>query len=63
MLITFPKQFVIVFALLKKTQEYASLSLELNSQTENVKGQEEEIYLLSEKVSIFITKDNTLVIE
>lgn len=52
-LIAFPKQFLTVFNILKKTQDYASLLRELNWQAENVEGKEEDIYLLSEKVMPF----------
>lgn len=51
MLIAFPKHFLTVFGLLKKTQDYASLSRELCYQCEFVEGQEDDIQVLSDKAS------------
>ncbi|XP_034242666.1 WD repeat-containing protein 81 isoform X2 [Thrips palmi] len=50
MLIAFPKHFLTVFGLLKKTQDYASLSRELCYQAELVDGQEDDIQMLSDKL-------------
>lgn len=50
MLIAFPKQFLTVFALLRKSQDYSSLSRELCWRSENAEGQEDEKYILTEKL-------------
>lgn len=51
MLISFPKQFLTVFTLLKKSQEYASLARELSWRAEKVDNQEDEISALREKLN------------
>ncbi|KAK3930332.1 WD repeat-containing protein 81 [Frankliniella fusca] len=50
MLIAFPKQFLTVFSLLRKSHDYYSLSRELSWRSENNEGQEEENFILSEKL-------------